>query len=102
VPSSFEGYGIVYLEGMCFGLPAIGTTAGAASEIISEGVNGFLIGPGDAELLADRLKLLNGKRDVLIRMSLAARARYLRQPKWEQTASQIREFLLKQIREFFV
>ncbi|MGZ9224692.1 MAG: glycosyltransferase family 4 protein, partial [Anaerolineales bacterium] len=102
MPSSYEGYGIVYLEGMCFGLTAIGTTAGAAGEIISDGVNGFLIVPGDADLLANRLKLLNEKREILIRMSRAARERYIRQPKWEQTASQIREFLLKQIREFFV
>lgn len=102
VPSSYEGYGIVYLEGMCFGLPAIGTTAGATSEIIDDGVNGFLIGPGDADLLANRLKLLNEQREVLIRMSLAARERYLRQPKWEPTANQIREFLLKQIQAFSV
>lgn len=102
VPSSYEGFGIVYLEGMCFGLPAIGTTAGAAGEIISDGVDGFLIEPGDADLLADRLKSLNENRDGLLRMSLAARSRYLRQPKWEETASQIREFLLKQIREFSV
>lgn len=102
VPSSYEGYGIVYLEGMCFGLPAIGTTAGAAGEIISDGVDGFLIAPGEADLLANRLRLLNEKRDVLIRLSRAARERYIRQPKWEQTASQIREFLLKQIREFSV
>lgn len=93
VPSTYEGFGIAYLEGMAFGLPAIGTTAGGASEIISDGVDGFLIEPGDADLLAGRLKILNKKRDVLARMSLAARARYLRQPKWEQTASQIREFL---------
>ena len=102
VPSSYEGYGIVYLEGMCFGLPAIGTTAGAASEIITDGVDGFLIGPGDVDSLANRLKLLNEKREILIRMSLAARERYIRQPKWELTAIQIREFLLKQIREFSV
>ena len=102
VPSSYEGFGIVYLEGMCFGLPAIGTTAGAAGEIISDGVDGFLIEPGDVHLLAGRLKILNEKRDVLIQMSLAARNRYLRQPRWEQTASQIRAFLLKQIREFSV
>lgn len=93
VPSSYEGFGIVYLEGMCFGLPAIGTTAGAASEIISDGVDGFLIEPGDVHSLASKLKLLNGNREVLIRMSLAARERYLRQPRWEETASQIREFL---------
>ena len=102
VPSSYEGFGIVYLEGMCFGLPAIGTTAGAAGEIISDGVDGFLIEPGDADLLATRLKVLDEKRDVLIQMSLAARKRYLRQPKWEESASQIREFLSKRIAEFAV
>jgi glycosyltransferase involved in cell wall biosynthesis len=93
VPSSYEGYGIVYLEGMCFGLPAFATTAGAASEIISDGVNGFLIEPGDAGLLASRLRLLNEDRELLTHMSLAARERYLRQPKWTETAGRIREFL---------
>jgi len=102
VPSSYEGFGIVYLEGMCYGLPAIGTTAGAAGEIISDGLDGFLIGPGDVGLLASRLKFLKERRDILIQMSLAARSRYLRQPNWEQTAGQIREFLLKQIAEFAV
>jgi glycosyltransferase involved in cell wall biosynthesis len=102
VPSSYEGFGIVYLEGMSFGLPAIGTTAGAAGEIISDGIDGFLIQPGDADLLASRLNSLNEKRDVLIQMSLAARSRYLRQPKWEESARQIREFLTKRIAEFTV
>ena len=102
VPSSYEGFGIVYLEGMGFGLPAIGTTAGAAREIISDGVDGFLIEPGDADSLADRLKSLHEKRDVLIQMSLAARRSYLRQPKWEDSAREIREFLLKRIAEFAV
>jgi glycosyltransferase involved in cell wall biosynthesis len=102
VPSSYEGYGIVYLEGMGSGLPAIGTTAGAANEIITDGVDGFLIEPESAELLASRLKVLSEKRDVLIRMSLAARQRYLRQPTWLETAREIREFLLKQIQNFSV
>lgn len=100
VPSSYEGFGIVYLEGMGFGLPAIGTTGGAAGEIISDGVDGFLIEPGDADMLAIRLKSLYEKRDVLIRMSLAARSRYLRQPTWEESARQIREFLTKLITAF--
>ncbi|MEW6242467.1 MAG: glycosyltransferase family 4 protein [Chloroflexota bacterium] len=102
VPSSYEGFGIAYLEGMGFGLPAIGTTAGAAAEVIADGVDGFLVSPGDARELADRLRVLAEKREVLIRMSLAARERYLRQPKWEQTAGQIREFLQKQIAAFTV
>lgn len=102
VPSSYEGFGIVYLEGMCFGLPAIGTRAGAANEIISPGVDGFLIQPEDAEELAEKLKVLHENRETLLQMSLAARERYLRQPKWEETAGRIREFLLKRIDEFSV
>ena len=94
VPSSYEGFGIVYLEGMGFGLPAIGTTAGAAGEVIRDGVDGFLIQPGDAHSLATKLQIMNERRDVLVQMSLAARTRYLAQPKWNQTANQIREFLL--------
>ncbi len=93
VPSSYEGFGIVYLEGMGFGLPAIGTTLGAAGEVIEDGVTGFLIQPGDAQGLADRLKVMAERRDILLQMSLAARSRYQRQPRWNQTAGKIREFL---------
>ncbi|HMS00792.1 MAG TPA: glycosyltransferase family 4 protein [Anaerolineales bacterium] len=93
LPSSYEGFGIAYLEGMCFGLPAIGTTAGAAREIIHDGDDGFLIEPQNADQLANRLNVLNEKREVLVQMSLAARSRYLRQPRWDETAESIRRFL---------
>jgi glycosyltransferase involved in cell wall biosynthesis len=93
VPSSYEGFGIVYLEGMCFGLPAIGTTSGAAGEIIEEGRNGFLIKPDDSAALAAHLKSLAEDRALLTRLSINARARYLRQPSWEGTAESIRKFL---------
>jgi glycosyltransferase involved in cell wall biosynthesis len=102
VPSSYEGFGIVYLEGMCFGLPGIGTTAGAANEIISDAVDGFLIQPENPDELANKLKTLHERRDLLIQMGLAARERYLHQPKWDETAGRIRDFLLKRIREFSV
>jgi glycosyltransferase involved in cell wall biosynthesis len=51
--------------------------------VIEDGVTGFLIQPGDAQSLADRLKVMNERRELLLQMSLAARSRYLRQPKWE-------------------
>ncbi|MCB9135412.1 MAG: glycosyltransferase family 4 protein [Anaerolineales bacterium] len=93
MPSSYEGYGIVYLEGMGFGLPAIGTTAGAAGEIITDGVDGFLIAPEDAESLAERLRELDENRARLVAMSLAAQRRYAAHPTWEASMAQIREFL---------
>lgn len=96
VPSSYEGFGIVYLEGMGFGLPAIGTTAGAASEIIVDGETGWLIAPDDSQTLAARLASLANDREALVRMSIHALKRYQEQPKWEQTARQIRMFLYEQ------
>src|SRR6266487_1000202 len=93
VPSSYEGYGIVYLEGMCFGLPAIGTTVGAAGEIIEDGKTGYLIEPNDSASLAVHLKSLAEDRGLLTRLSINARKRYLRQPSWETSAESIRNFL---------
>jgi glycosyltransferase involved in cell wall biosynthesis len=97
VPSSYEGFGIVYLEGMAFGLPAIGTSAGAAGEIIRDGQNGYLVSPEDAGALAERLSALATDRDLLARLSLNALKRYREQPTWEQTAAEIRTFLLGMI-----
>jgi glycosyltransferase involved in cell wall biosynthesis len=93
VPSSYEGFGIVYLEGMGFGLPAIGTSAGAASEIITEGQTGFIIAPNDAVRLAAHLKELSQNRSLLEKLALNALTRYARQPGWETTCANIRAFL---------
>ncbi len=93
VPSSYEGFGIVYLEGMGFGLPAIGTTAGAASEVITHGEDGYLIEPDDADTLASHINELASNRELLLSLSLNALKRYKSQPRWDETAKNIREFL---------
>jgi glycosyltransferase involved in cell wall biosynthesis len=92
VPSSYEGFGIVYLEGMAFGLPAIGTSAGGAAEIITDGADGYLVPPDDPGTLAARLPPAND-RPLLERLSLNAWTATRRQPKWEETAARIRAFL---------
>jgi glycosyltransferase involved in cell wall biosynthesis len=97
VPSSYEGFGIVYLEGMGFGLPAIGTSAGAAGEIITHGVNGYLIQSDDAVTLAGHINVLATNRELLLKLSLNAVKRYKSQPKWDETAKSIREFLYRMI-----
>ncbi|RMH00954.1 MAG: glycosyltransferase family 1 protein [Chloroflexi bacterium] len=93
VPSTYEGFGIVYLEGMGFGLPAIATTAGAAGEIITHGQNGFLIPPEDARQLAHHLAAWLTDRSLLARMSLAAWHYFQMSPDWETTMSRTRLFL---------
>ena len=93
VPSFHEGFGISYLEGMGFGLPAIASTSGGTNEIITHGQDGFLVPPGDPYTLAHHLHSLIIDRESLITMSLAARQRFLAQPTWYQTTTRIRSFL---------
>ncbi|HTP11039.1 MAG TPA: glycosyltransferase family 4 protein [Anaerolineae bacterium] len=94
VPSEYEGFGIVYLEGMSFGLPAIGTTCGGVREIIADGVNGYLVPPNDPAMLADRLRMLATDRTRLSQMSLAARETFLAWPSWHVSMARVRQALL--------
>lgn len=94
VPSEYEGFGIVYLEGMGFGLPAVATTGGGAPEIITDGENGYLIAPGDAPALAGRIEALAADRVLLARMSRSALDYYAAHPTWAMTTSAIRNFLI--------
>jgi glycosyltransferase involved in cell wall biosynthesis len=93
LPSSYEGFGIVYLEGLGFGLPVIASTAGAAGEIMRHGQDGFLIPPGDGAALAHYIHELSQDRERLGQMSLAAQARYAQHPTWENSLERIHSFL---------
>ncbi|WP_299024994.1 glycosyltransferase family 4 protein [uncultured Thermanaerothrix sp.] len=93
MPSDYEGFGIVYLEAMAYGLVPIATTCGGAVEIITHGLNGFLIPPNDPQAVAQALQELSNRRDMLAQMSVAARARYEQFPTWEQSMAKARRFL---------
>jgi glycosyltransferase involved in cell wall biosynthesis len=93
VPSSYEGFGIVYLEAMGFGLPVIGSTSGGAKEIITHGVDGYLVPPGDPQTLSAHINSLIENRIQLCAMSLAALDRFYRHPTWSDTGRLIYQFL---------
>ena len=90
VPSRYEGYGIVYLEGMGFGLPAVASRAGGATDIVTDGKNGFLVDAGGAATVAEAITTLDADRDRLAAMGQAARKRYEAQPDWTETADRVR------------
>ncbi|TQQ80033.1 glycosyltransferase family 1 protein [Halonotius terrestris] len=93
VPSQYEGYGLVYLEGMSFGLPAIAARAGGATDLVTDGDNGFLVEPDDSAAVADAITTLAADRERLAAMGQAARQRYDAQPDWTETASRVRQLL---------
>lgn len=93
LPSAYESYGIVYVEAQQFGLPVIGTTAGAAKEIIHDGDNGYLMPPEDNNALAKLLQKLHHDRQLLVTLSGNALAAYARHPKWDESCEIIRRYL---------
>lgn len=68
LPSYSEGFSMAVLEAMASGLPVITTSVGAFPEIIKNGVNGFLLPPGDLEALQEKLEFLIKDKNTRIRM----------------------------------
>jgi glycosyltransferase involved in cell wall biosynthesis len=58
LPSTGEGFGLVFLEAMAFAKPVVGAAAGGITDIIQDGQNGFLVPPHDPEQLARKLEVL--------------------------------------------
>ena len=58
LPSSGEGFGLVFLEAMAYGKPVIGGAHGGIPDIIEEGVTGRLVPHGDVGRLAETLAYL--------------------------------------------
>jgi glycosyltransferase involved in cell wall biosynthesis len=93
VPSAHEGFGMVYMEGMGFGLPGIASSLGAAREVIRSGENGFLVDPGDSRVLADRIASLITDRRLLKEMSLNALRTHAAHPTWKESMALVHSFL---------
>jgi glycosyltransferase involved in cell wall biosynthesis len=55
MPSLWEGQPIALLEALAIGKPCIASAVDGIPEIISDGVNGYLVNPQDIEILAQRM-----------------------------------------------
>ncbi|KAB8051522.1 MAG: glycosyltransferase family 4 protein [Janthinobacterium sp.] len=79
LPSYNEGLPMSVLEAMAAGLPVISTPVGGIPEAISDGVEGFLVPPGDVVLLTQRLRQLLADASLARRMGMAGRDKIERQ-----------------------
>lgn len=59
IPSNYEGFCMVIPEALSHGIPVISTPVGCATEVIKPGVNGYLIGIDDSEMLCQVLDLIS-------------------------------------------
>lgn len=55
IPSYREGFGMVAAEAAALGKVVVGSAVGGIPTVVANGVNGFLVPPGNAEALAEAL-----------------------------------------------
>lgn len=96
--AGFEGLGLVYLEAMSYGVPAIGCLQSGAEDVIKDGVSGRLVPPGDPVLLAAAIKGIISDEAVWKKMSDAAPAS-IRDFAWDKVGGAMEDLYRKIERE---
>lgn len=71
LPSYNEGMPMSVLEALSAGLPVISTNVGGIPEQVADGVEGYVIAPGDVAALTQSLMMLLDSSDLQERMSRA-------------------------------
>ncbi len=71
-----ETFGLVNLEAMQNSLPVISTNEGGISDVIVNGITGFLVPKRDVHALAEKLELLINNKELRTSMGIAGRKKY--------------------------
>lgn len=90
LPSWYEALGCVYLEAMACGVPAVGCWGNGIDEIITDGIDGYIIEGKSSEQIADRLRQFienNSSAAIGKRARLTVENKF----KWEDSANKLIE-----------
>lgn len=91
LPSTTETLGLVALEAMAAGVPAVVANAGGLPDLVVPGETGYLVAPDQPAAFIERLRTLRDDRALLDHMALAAR-RHAETFTWEVTTDQLRQY----------
>ena len=95
---SYEGFGLVVLEAMSLGIPIVASRISALPEMVSDGVEGFLVEPNDVSSLALRVNQLLADDGLRRKMGAAARKRFSKHYSIDSSYSRLMEIYESAIR----
>ena len=98
LPSRSEGMGRIVVEALCRGRPVVATRVGGIPDLVTDGVNGILVEPGDARALADALVRILRDRELAERLAASTRESvepWLATP--EEYAARLREAVVRAV-----
>ncbi|MCC7430433.1 glycosyltransferase family 4 protein [bacterium] len=92
--SETEGFCLPALEGISLGCSVVATNSLGIEDIITNGVNGFLVEPLKPELLAEKIieVLTNPELEKKFRINGLQKSEFF---SWEKSASELEELLMK-------
>ena len=73
LPSILEGFGRVIIEAFAMYKPVLASNIKSISEVIDDGINGFLISPYDVEMWAEKIKFMLSNHKESITMGINGR-----------------------------
>jgi glycosyltransferase involved in cell wall biosynthesis len=73
LPSSYDSFGMGFIEAMAYGRPVVALSTGPTSDVVPDGRCGLLVPPGDPEAVARALERL--RLDIVQRQSMGEAAR---------------------------
>jgi len=93
-PSTYEGFGLVVLEAMSQGLPAIATPVGCVPDLVRDGETGVIVPLRDSTALAEAVTALMGSPSTRARLGANAAAA-VASMSWRRTAARTIEVYMK-------
>ena len=95
LPSLREGFPAVVGEAMACGTPVLGSKVGGVGELVVDGETGWLIPPGDDDVLADRLRWILDHPEAVRGMRAEARRAAVARLSHEAVADALRPWLTR-------
>lgn len=102
LPSIADGFGMVVTQALACGLPVIITSNVGAKDIIVEGVNGYVIAPGDIKAMKKQILRLYSDKILLKKMSSSALETSVNNMTWDSYGERLVQFLIPKLMELKV
>lgn len=94
-----ETFGVAVLEASACEKPVIASHVGGLPEVVQDGATGFLVPPGDADALAEKLEMLMKDAELRHRMGKAGREFVRKNYDWNESAKIMEELYLSLVRK---
>ena len=97
LPTKREPFGIAFVEAMMHRLPIVGTRIGAVPDMVEDGVNGYLVEPGQSDTLAKALCRLLDSPETCQTFGQRSFQKAVDRYTWAGTGQRIRKRILREL-----